>query len=74
MLTAATGTDDASPLFSPDGKSIVFHSFDTDRAFNDQGHLSLLARTKGRIRALAPQFDRATMHVQWRPDPARSCS
>jgi len=68
VLTAATGTDDATPVYSPDGKWLVFSSFDTDRAFNDQGHLTLLARRGGAVRALAPHFDRAAVQVQWTPD------
>jgi dipeptidyl aminopeptidase/acylaminoacyl peptidase len=68
VLTAATGTDDAGPVYSPDGKWLVFVSFDTDRAFNDQGHLTLLARRGGAMRALAPDFDRAATKTQWTPD------
>jgi len=68
VVTAATGTDDASPIYSPDGKWLAFSSFDTNRAFNDQGHLTLWPRRGGPFRALAPQFDRAAMHVQWGPD------
>ena len=68
VMTAATGTDDASPVYSPDGRWLVFSSFDTKRAFNDQGHLTLCARRGGAMRALAPKFDRAAMHVQWSPD------
>ena len=70
VLTAATNTADAHPRYSPDGGSIAFHSYDTRRAFNDQGHLSLLDRKSGRIRRLAPAFDRATTHLAWRPDSA----
>ena len=29
VLTADTGTDDAWPSYSPDGRSLVFHSYDT---------------------------------------------
>jgi dipeptidyl aminopeptidase/acylaminoacyl peptidase len=68
VVTAATGTDDASPAYSPDGKWLVFSSFDTNRAFNDQGHITLCARRGGAFRALAPQFDRAAKHVQWSPE------
>ena len=70
VMTAATGTDDASPVYSPDGRWLVFSSFDTKRAFNDQGHLTLCARRGGSLRALAPKFDRAAMHVQWSSDSA----
>ena len=68
VMTATTGTDDASPVYSPDGRWLIFSSFDTKRAFNDQGRLTLCARRGGSLRALAPKFDRAVMHVQWSPD------
>ena len=68
VLTTSTGTDDSGPVYSPDGKWLVFSSCDTDRAFNDQGHLTLLMRRGGKIRALASKFDRAAMHVQWCAD------
>jgi len=68
VVTDATGTDDASPVYSPDGKWLVFSSFDTKRVFNDQGHLTLCARRGGAMRALAPRFDRAASHVQWSAD------
>jgi dipeptidyl aminopeptidase/acylaminoacyl peptidase len=70
VLTADTGTDDASPIYSPDGKWLAFNSFDTNRAFNDQGHLTLCERRGGKLRALAPKFDRAATHVQWSADSA----
>ena len=70
VLTDGTGTDDASPVYSPDGKWLVFTSFDTRRVFNDQGHLTLCARRGGAMRALAPHFDRAASHVQWSADSA----
>ena len=68
VLTAATRTDDASPVYSPDGRSLVFHSYDTNRSFNDQGHLTLLSRATGRMRTLAPKLDRQTSHIAFTPD------
>jgi dipeptidyl aminopeptidase/acylaminoacyl peptidase len=70
VLTATTGTSDANPVYSPDGRFLAFNSYDTARAFNDQGHLSLLERRSGRIRPLAPAFDRAAQHVRFTPDSA----
>jgi dipeptidyl aminopeptidase/acylaminoacyl peptidase len=71
ILTADTGTDDASPAYSPDGRSLVFHSYDTRRSFNDQGWLTLFARRSGQKRRLAPRFDRQATHAAWSTD-ARS--
>ena len=68
VLTAATDTDDASPVYSPDGRTLAFHSYDTNRSFNDQGRLTLLSRATGRMRALAPKLDRQTTHVAFTPD------
>ena len=68
VLTAGTGTDDAGPVYSPDGRAIVFHSYDTRRSFNDQGHLTLLERRSRRMRPLAPKHDRQVAHVAWAPD------
>jgi len=68
VLTAATGTTDAHPRYSPDGRWLAFHAYDTRRAFNDQGHLVLLARRGGAMTRLAPRFDRATTHPAWTPD------
>jgi len=68
ILTANTGTDDAGPSYSPDGRALVFHSYDTQRSFNDQGRLTLLERRSGRTRALAPKFDRPITHVAFAPD------
>ena len=68
VLTAESGTDDAWPAYSPDGRMLVFHSYDTARAYNDQGRLTLLERRSGRTQALAPQFDRQVTRAAWTPD------
>lgn len=67
-LTADSGMSDEHPRYSPDGRYIVHHAYDTQRAFNDQGHLRLLERKRGAWTRLAPDFDRATANVQWAPD------
>jgi dipeptidyl aminopeptidase/acylaminoacyl peptidase len=68
VLTDRTNTSDAHPRYSPDGRAIAFHAYDTRRAFNDQGHLVLLERRTGAMRRLAPKLDRATNHVEWARD------
>ena len=69
VLTAATNTSDAQPRYSPDGRAIAFHAYDTKRTFNDQGHLVLLARgAAARCGGSRPKLDRATSHVAWTPD------
>ena len=67
-LTQASGMSDEHPRYSPDGRMIVHHAYDTQRAFNDQGHLRLMDRRSGAWARLAPGFDRATTNVQWMPD------
>ena len=67
VLTQRTGTADAHPRYSPDGQSLVFHSYDTHRAFNDQGRLTLLC-ARGAGCEARRGFDRATTHVAWTPD------
>jgi dipeptidyl aminopeptidase/acylaminoacyl peptidase len=68
ILTADSGTDDAGPSYSPDGRALVFHSCDTKRSFNDQGRLTLLLRRTGRLQTLAPKLDRQVLQVLWAPD------
>ncbi len=68
VLTAGTHTADAHPRYSPDGRTLVFHAYDTKRAFNDQGHLAMIARGGGPVRRLAPKLDRSTGHLAWTPD------
>jgi hypothetical protein len=68
VLTADTGTDDAQPVYAPDGHALVFHSYDVARSFNDQGKLMLRERASGRGRVLAPRLDRQPQHVAWGRD------
>ena len=68
ILTADSGTDDAGPSYSPDGRALVFHSCDTKRSFIDQGRLTLFLRRTGRMQTLAPKLDRQILHVLWAPD------
>jgi dipeptidyl aminopeptidase/acylaminoacyl peptidase len=68
VLTERSETDDATPVYAPDGHALVYHSFDTKRSFNDQGHLMLRERGSGRTRMLAPRLDRQPQHVAWGRD------
>ncbi|TMH69314.1 MAG: S9 family peptidase [Betaproteobacteria bacterium] len=67
-LSSASGMSDEHPRYSPDGRYLAWHAYDTARAFNDQGHLRLYDRRTARLQRLMPQFDRATHHVDWAPD------
>ena len=68
VLTADSGMDDGSPAYSPDGRYLAQVAYDSQRAFNDQGHLRLLDRRTGKHRRLMTRFDRQVSHVRWVPD------
>ncbi len=68
VLTENSGMSDVQPMYAPDGSGIVWRTFDTKRAFNDQGHLTHHDRRSGRTRRLAPHLDRPTSRVQWTAD------
>jgi dipeptidyl aminopeptidase/acylaminoacyl peptidase len=70
ILTADSGLSDGHPRYSPDGRHLLWHSFNVRRAYNDQGRLTLYERRGGRTRRLAPRLDRATGHALWAPDAA----
>jgi dipeptidyl aminopeptidase/acylaminoacyl peptidase len=67
-LTSGSGLSDEHPRYSPDGRYIAYHAYDTARAFNDQGHLRVIERHTRKVARLAPKLDRATSHHQWMPD------
>ena len=67
-VTSGSGWSDEHPLYSPDGRSIAYHAYDTARAFNDQGQLRILDRRTRQWTQLVPGFDRATTHLQWTAD------
>jgi dipeptidyl aminopeptidase/acylaminoacyl peptidase len=69
-LTADSGMSDEHPRYSPDGRHIAYHAYDTQRAFNDQGHLRLIDRRSLAWSRLAPALDRATTRLHWSPDGA----
>jgi dipeptidyl aminopeptidase/acylaminoacyl peptidase len=69
-LTADSGLSDAHPRYSPDGRHIVWNSYNIKRAFNDQGRLTLFDRRRGDTRRLVPRLDRATEQHAWAPDGA----
>ncbi|HET8585737.1 MAG TPA: S9 family peptidase, partial [Casimicrobiaceae bacterium] len=67
-LTSRSGLSDEHPCYSPDGRYIAYHAYDTARAFNDQGQLRILARKSGESERVATSFDRATTQLAWTPD------
>lgn len=67
-LTSSSGMSDEHPRYSPDGRFIAFHAYDTARAFNDQGCMRLLERRTGNAFTLARGFDRASTDLHWTPD------
>ncbi len=67
-LTADSGFSDTNPRYSPNGRHIVWNSYNVKRSFNDQGRLTLLDRRGGATRRLAPRLDRATTRHAWTPN------
>ena len=69
-LTAESGMSDAHPRYSPDGRYVVWNSYNVKRAFNDQGRLTLFDRRSAATRRLAPRLDRETTRHAWARDAA----
>jgi dipeptidyl aminopeptidase/acylaminoacyl peptidase len=67
-LTAGSGLDDCQPCYSPDGRWLALVSHDTNRAFNDQGHVRVYDRKSGAFARLAPKLDRAVAQLAWESD------
>ena len=68
VVTQDTRRSDAYPVYSRDGRLLAYTSFDTDRAFNDQGRLMIAERRTGELRVAMPRFDRAVHHVSFAAD------
>ena len=68
VLTAASGFSDDRPRYSPDGRYLLWTSFNLKRAFNDQGRITLFERRGGTSRRLLSRLDRGTAHLTWAPD------
>src|SRR5438477_8123 len=66
-LSSASGLSDEHPRYSPNGRYLAWHAYDTARAFNDQGHVRLYDRRRATVLRLMPRFDRATHHLDWTP-------
>ncbi len=60
--------DDSQPLFSPDGKYIVYRAMRRAGFEADQNQLVLYERTTGRRTNLSEQLDRSVNDVVWSPD------
>jgi len=67
-LTARSGFSDEQPRYSPDGRFLVWRSYNIKRAFNDQGRLTLFERGSRRTRRLASRLDRSVGRLAWAPD------
>jgi dipeptidyl aminopeptidase/acylaminoacyl peptidase len=67
-LTQKSGRSDEHPRYSPDGRLIAYNSYDTDRAYNDQGELRVFDRVSNRVRSVHASLDRATTHLGFAPD------
>ncbi len=68
ILTAGSGMDNANPVYAPDGRRLAQVAFNTQRAFNDQGHVRIVDRRSGAVTRVATKIDRATTHLRFTPD------
>jgi len=68
IVTGDSGFSDEYPRYSPDGRYLLWRSYNVKRAFNDLGRLTLSERRGGHTRRLAPRLDRATTHTIWAAD------
>jgi dipeptidyl aminopeptidase/acylaminoacyl peptidase len=68
VLTANSGLSDGNPRYSPDGRQLLWHSYNLKRTHIDQGRLTLLDRRSGTTRRLAARLDRGIGDTRWTPD------
>ena len=66
-ITTNPGSDD-TPMYSPDGKYIVYRSQLRGGYESDRFRLMLYERAAGKIGDLAPNFDRWVDSMAWAPD------
>ena len=59
---------DGNPVYSPDGKSIAYHSQLTPEYESDRWRVMLYERGSGKIENLSEGFDRSANDLAWSPD------
>src|SRR5260370_5099391 len=59
---------DGNPVYSPDGKYIVYHAQLTPEYEADRWRVMLYDRAAGRIENLTETFDRSAEELAWSPD------
>jgi dipeptidyl aminopeptidase/acylaminoacyl peptidase len=69
-LTTAPGAD-ASPQYSPDGKSIGYRSQERGGYESDRWRLAVLDRASGKTSILTDSLDRPVQGLAWFPDSSR---
>jgi dipeptidyl aminopeptidase/acylaminoacyl peptidase len=69
-VTALTTRDgpDASPVVSPDGRTIAFVGFDDRKKGFEQNNLYVMSTAGGPPRQLAPNLDRSINQIEWSRD------
>jgi dipeptidyl aminopeptidase/acylaminoacyl peptidase len=67
-LSAANTGYDNNPLFSPDGKWLVYNSMQRPGFEADRNRLMIVDRSNGQSRELTISLDQNANHPQWLPD------
>ena len=67
-ITTANQGYDNDPLFSPDGKLLVYHSMERPGFEADRNRLMLVERATGTTRELTIGLDQTAGHAVWLPD------
>jgi dipeptidyl aminopeptidase/acylaminoacyl peptidase len=66
-ITSQQGFD-GNPVYSPDGRFIVYHAQLTPGYESDRWRVMLYDRSAGKIENLSENFDRSAMELAWSPD------
>jgi dipeptidyl aminopeptidase/acylaminoacyl peptidase len=71
QITGASPGADNAPLYSPDGKWLIYRSQERAGFESDRWRLILLERATGKARELTENLDRPVSSMAWSPDSTR---